>query len=146
MARAQDHSKVLHATCVAYAGRGLLITGASGQGKSSLALHLMALGAELVSDDRVILTRRDNRIVADAPDTIRGLIEARGFGLLNAKPFGPSDLHAVVTLDKTEAKRLPDPAEITLLGVTFPLFQKSETTHFPAALVQYLKAGLWVGS
>ena len=37
--------EILHASCVAVAGRGLLIAGASGSGKSALALDLMAFGA-----------------------------------------------------------------------------------------------------
>ena len=43
---------ILHGSCVAVEGRGVLIVGPSGAGKSSLALALMALGAELVADDR----------------------------------------------------------------------------------------------
>ncbi len=38
---------------VALAGRGILILGASGSGKSALALALVAGGAALVADDRV---------------------------------------------------------------------------------------------
>jgi len=43
----------IHASCVAVDGKGLLITGASGSGKSALALQLMAFGAHLIADDRV---------------------------------------------------------------------------------------------
>ena len=41
---------LLHASCVAVAGRAVLITGPSGSGKSSLALTLLAHGAALVAD------------------------------------------------------------------------------------------------
>ena len=47
----------LHASAVALDGRGALLLGASGAGKSGLALRLMALGARLVADDRVLLRR-----------------------------------------------------------------------------------------
>ena len=68
---------IVHASCVALGGRGVLILGGSGAGKSGLALQLMAYGAALVSDDRTILSNRDGALQAAAPDTIRGRIEAR---------------------------------------------------------------------
>ena len=48
---------IVHASCVARDGRAVLIRGASGSGKSGLALQLMALGAGLVADDRTRLWR-----------------------------------------------------------------------------------------
>ena len=41
----------VHATAVAIAGSGVLIRGASGSGKSDLALRLIDRGAILISDD-----------------------------------------------------------------------------------------------
>ena len=70
----------LHASAVALDGRGVLITGAAGSGKSSLALTLMAYGAVLISDDQTELSRVGDTIWARAPETISGLIEARGAG------------------------------------------------------------------
>jgi HPr kinase/phosphorylase len=43
----------LHASAVSLDGNGVLICGASGTGKSTLALQLMALGAELIADDGI---------------------------------------------------------------------------------------------
>jgi HPr kinase/phosphorylase len=51
-------SEILHASCIALEGRGLLILGPSGAGKSSLAIRMMALGASLVSDDRTLVSVR----------------------------------------------------------------------------------------
>ena len=39
---------LLHATAVAVDGSGLLILGPSGSGKSSLAIEILALGADLI--------------------------------------------------------------------------------------------------
>ena len=76
---------ILHATCVAVDGRGLLILGPSGSGKSGLALRLIALGATLVSDDRTRITAHEGLLTATCPSpAILGLIEARGLGLLRA--------------------------------------------------------------
>lgn len=131
----------VHASCAAVAGQGLLITGASGSGKSALALELMALGARLVADDRVILRAAPHGIVADAPDTIRGMIEARGLGLLRAEPAGPVVLSHVLDLDRSEPNRLPEFREILLLGHSVPLLFRPDTPHLAASLIQLLKAG-----
>ncbi len=57
----------VHATCVAIRGRGLLIMGESGAGKSDLALRLVDRGATLVSDDYTLLTAANGRLVAPRP-------------------------------------------------------------------------------
>ena len=64
----------LHGSAVALEGRGLLILGASGTGKSALALRMMAHGARLVADDRVVLARRGDALIASAPPALRGTI------------------------------------------------------------------------
>ncbi len=48
-------NSALHGTCIAFRGRGVLISGPTGSGKSSLALALIARGWMLVADDAVIL-------------------------------------------------------------------------------------------
>ena len=63
---------IVHASCVALDRRAVLLRGASGCGKSALALQLMALGATLVADDRVILRLRDGALAASCPASIRG--------------------------------------------------------------------------
>ncbi|MBT9384714.1 HPr kinase/phosphatase C-terminal domain-containing protein [Pseudooceanicola sp. CBS1P-1] len=131
----------IHATCVSLEGRGLLIRGPSGSGKSSLALELMARGAGLVSDDRVILERRGAAVIASAPETIRGMIEARGVGLLNARPADPAPLVLVVDLATPESDRLPPHRSTILLGVSLTLLHNTGTSAFPAAILQYLREG-----
>ncbi len=133
--------RILHASCVAVAGRGLLITGASGRGKSALALQMMALGAALVSDDRVALSRRDGAVIAAAPPAIAGLIEARGLGLLHAAPAGTVPVFALLDLDRDEPDRLPPARTVDLLGQPVTLLWRVEAPHFPAALVQFLRTG-----
>lgn len=49
-------SGIVHGSCVAFGGAGVLILGPSGSGKSALALALIGLGAALVADDRVSLS------------------------------------------------------------------------------------------
>lgn len=128
----------LHASAVAVAGRAVLIRGASGSGKSGLALRLLALGAVLVADDRTRVWRDAGRLMADAPDTIRGRIEARGLGILEVPAAGTQPVAALVDLDAPPPARLPEPETEMLLGVDVPLLRGSDAAHFPAALHLYL--------
>ncbi|WP_369796037.1 HPr kinase/phosphorylase [Puniceibacterium sp. IMCC21224] len=121
-------------------GRAVLIRGASGSGKSALALEMMARGAHLVADDRVVLSTTEHGIALSAPDPIRGLIEARGVGILHAKVVCGARLFVVVDLDHLETERLPQRRKISLLGHSLPLLHKVDTAYFPASLVQYLRA------
>lgn len=129
---------IWHATCVALAGRGVLITGASGRGKSALALQLMALGAQLVADDRCLLQRDGTSLVARAPDPIRGLIEARGIGILRVVPVDRAAIALIVDLDQTETTRLPPPRSRDMLGLTLPLLHNVAQPYFPAAILAYI--------
>ncbi len=87
------------------------------------------------------ITARGQVIVATAPRAIRGKIEARGIGILNARVRSACRLALVVDLDRIEGDRLPPLRTRTLLGVELPLLHSVERPHFPAAILQYLKAG-----
>ncbi|MCD1626805.1 serine kinase [Seohaeicola saemankumensis] len=140
-----DTPLIIHASCVSYDGRAVLISGASGRGKSGLALQLMALGAGLVADDRTCLTVADRRgqphLMASVPDSLRGRIEARGVGILNADVVGPSPVALAVNLDQTETQRLPPSRHCEFLSIPVPLLHMVDSSAFPAAILQYLKAG-----
>ncbi|ASY64833.1 HPr kinase/phosphorylase [Sinorhizobium sojae CCBAU 05684] len=77
----------IHATAIVLGTSGFLVTGASGSGKSALALSLISQArrrgrfAALVADDRVDLALENGQIVARCPPAIRGLIEIRGAGI-----------------------------------------------------------------
>lgn len=131
---------MLHASAVALGGRAVLIRGASGSGKSALALELMAGGAGLVADDRTELWVEGGRLRARAPAAIRGLVEARGVGLLRAAAE-EAEVALVADLDRVEAGRLPPWREALVLGVPLPLLHKPATGGFAPALLQYLRAG-----
>ena len=61
----------------------MLISGPSGAGKSDLALRLLDRGFTLVSDDRTILRKDGNKLIASAPPTIEGKLEIRGVGIVD---------------------------------------------------------------
>lgn len=112
---------VQHGTAVARNGRAVLILGASGSGKSRLALRLLAYGADLLADDAVDLTQTPEGIMLTCPENIKGMIEARGVGLLKMSAINKAKLVFVVDLDKTADARLPTPRWASFCGVEFPL-------------------------
>ena len=75
---------------------------------------MMAFGAGLVADDRTLLRRDGDRIIADSPPAIRGRIEARRVGILNARAVGPVPLVLAVDLGQAETDRLPPRRELSI--------------------------------
>ena len=134
-------AKTVHATCVSWQGKAVLITGRAGAGKSTLGLQFMALGCDLIADDRTALDLSDGQVMASCPPTILGLIEARGIGILTAKAAPTAAVHLVVDLDQAEAERLPQRRYYTLLGCNLPLIWRVEGAQFAPAILQILKSG-----
>lgn len=109
---------ILHASCVAVGGVGLLLTGPSGAGKSDLALRLLDQGAQLVADDQTHLARDADRILASAPPRLRGWIEVRGMGLIERPSLDRISVGGVIELRPGGAvERLPEHAPYDLLGL-----------------------------
>jgi serine kinase of HPr protein (carbohydrate metabolism regulator) len=113
--------RLVHATCVAIGGRGVLLRGASGSGKSDLALRLIDQGAKLVSDDQVRIGRRGEKLVARAPRTIAGKIEVRGIGIVAVSAKAGVPLALVVELtSRANIERMPKPQRWRCLGRSVP--------------------------
>ncbi len=130
----------LHATCVAVGDAGILITGPSGSGKSALALQLLAFGGILVADDRTILHRDGNSLIAAPPKTIAGMIEARGVGILSVGHLHRIKVAVVVNMAMLEIERLPQRHSITVLDLVLPCLHKVDAPYFPAAVHAYVAA------
>lgn len=127
-------SVILHASCVAMAGNAVLITGPSGSGKSALALQLLALGADLIADDRTELTLHSGRVVASSPPAIKGRIEARGVGIIALDHLADAAVALVVDMAQTEVARLPQQHSVTILDIRLPCLHKVDAPYFPAAI------------
>ena len=133
---------LLHASCVSVNGNGVLICGAAGSGKSSLALNLIALGAELVADDQTLIRRENKNLIARCPETISHLIEARGLGILTPPTRSDDALTLVVDLETVQSQRVPPPEAYELFGITLPLFRRAPLDAFPAALYILARDGM----
>ena len=96
----------IHASCVALGNQGVLLLGKSGAGKSDLALRLIDGGAALVADDRTILSTRGGALFARAPESIPGLLEIRGLGIVKLQVRTKVKVSLVVRLGREDA-RLP---------------------------------------
>lgn len=83
----------LHGTLMEVFGIGVLILGDSGIGKSECALDLITRGHRLIADDSVRIREIGDRLIGEAPESIRDFIEIRGLGIINARDlFGVSAL------------------------------------------------------
>ncbi len=111
--------KNIHASCVAIGGKGVLLLGAPGSGKSDLALRLIDGGAQLVADDRTILFVHRNALHAKAPASIAGLLEIRGLGIVKFPARARVKLALAVMLGK-EDERLPRRVFFRALNTKLP--------------------------
>ena len=74
---------VVHGSMVDVYGIGILISGKSGIGKSEVALDLVERGHRLVADDVVVLSRKNNVLIASATDMNKHFMEIRGLGIID---------------------------------------------------------------
>ena len=122
---------LIHGTTVALGSHGILLRGASGAGKSDLALRFIAdqgrfpcpkVSRRLVSDDQTLLTRDGDRLMASSPAAIEGMLEVRGVGIVRVPKSDAVAVSLVVDLvDTSEIERMPELlSSIDLLGRAVP--------------------------
>lgn len=91
----------IHGTALLIGDLGIVITGASGSGKSSLMLALAshfasrAILCRLVSDDQIFVSVHQGRVICRAPPAIAGKVEVYGIGP-QAIPFAPAMVADIV--------------------------------------------------
>lgn len=114
-------SGVLHqATCVAIGGRGLMIEGPPGSGKSSLALALIDRGATLIGDDGVLIECDGGRLLASPAPATAGLLEVRNVGLLTYPTLVRVPVALLIGLDLAAPRFRDAPAWLDRAGISIP--------------------------
>ena len=130
-------AETLHASTVASDGRAVLITGPSGSGKSDLALRLIDRGFAFVSDDRTVVKRDGERLLAMPAPNIDGKLEIRGIGIVDVESVSDVPVTLMVEL-KSDIERIPDDSrERLILGVPVPLISLDAMTASAAAKVVF---------
>jgi len=114
-------TETIHATSIAISGRGVLITGPSGSGKSDLALRLIDRGAVLISDDYTAVVAEGDRLLLRPPANIAGKMEIRHLGIIDMPHIENVPAVLLIRLEE-QPERMPDPfPSILLAGTMLPL-------------------------
>lgn len=111
---------IRQAGCVAIAGRGVLIEGPPGSGKSSLALALIDRGASLVGDDGVTLRAEGPTLIASPPPNTRGLIEIRNVGIVSLPCLEQVPVALLLCLDSAAPRFVDAAGQTVIAGVAVP--------------------------
>jgi len=136
-----------HATVVLAGDRGVMITGRSGAGKTTLGLALIAhcraagLFARLVADDQTYLSTADRRVIAQAPEPIAGLAEAFGAGPAATAHERRAVVDIVVELVET-APRLAEEEFEPVAGFPVPSLRLGERNARGGVFAVAAKLGL----
>ena len=112
LTRALAPRVTVHGVYMEVMGTGVFITGASGIGKSELALELLSRNHRLIADDAVEFIRvGPDTLVGQCPQTLSHYLEVRGLGILDVRMmFGETAvrhkkrLHLVVQLEQLSEK------------------------------------------
>ena len=127
----------IHASAVLVGARAVLIRGAAGSGKSSLAFALVRAGehgtlphTRLVGDDRVDVEAAHGRLLVRPHAALAGLIEVRGLGIRRL-PFEPVAVVGLVVDLGADSERLParESTVTELAGIVLPRLAVAPATE-----------------
>ena len=121
--------ETIHASAVRIGETGILILGASGAGKSSLALDLIdqcqlrGVPAVLIGDDRIVIAHTGGQVFASPVPQLAGLIEVRGSGIHAIAHLAEAAIDLAVRLvAPSETIRMPaELSDEVVPGVHLPL-------------------------
>lgn len=106
-----------HGTSLVVKGKGILLRGKPGAGKSDLALRLIHQGATLIADDQTEVSQQGNGLIMTAPKALGGKIEVRGIGIMEMDFCPEHSLDILIDLKPwQDIERLPENTEEILEG------------------------------
>ena len=128
----------IHATSIVVNKQGVLIIGASGVGKSSLALELIEQGAELISDDITFLSEKDGYLYASCDNKWQGSLEVRGFGIVQNIPFKSEvKIDYLIELVNEKIQRMPEQIfQKVYCDISIPAFKINKDEKYLPTLVK----------
>lgn len=104
-----------HGNALEWDGIGFLLVGPPNAGKSELSVELMARGAQLVSDDQVLL----DGVTAICPPLTRGLIHLRRCddGIISVPSIEKTEIRVIFQSPEPAAPLSRPPQSLVALGV-----------------------------
>lgn len=135
MNRMSEQKVTLHGVFMEVMGLGVLLSGASGVGKSELALELLNRGHRLIADDAPAFGRAAaGALLGECPAGLRDFLEVRGLGVINIRSMfsdqaitAQAELKLILHLEAMGGERLvavdrlrPSRDNVTVLGQAIP--------------------------
>lgn len=112
-----------HGVLLEIDGKGVLITGKPGIGKSETALTLLSRGHRLIADDAPLFTRQQHQLIGRASPQQKGILCVRSLGLLDVRQlFGEAALleeialHFIIDLVDVTLPRPSQPLKIEFVN------------------------------
>ena len=135
---------LIHASCVKWKNKGILLIGESGCGKSTGALALIEKGATLIADDYINIDIQNNTVFAVCPDTITGKIEVRGVGIVNMKSLPQTQIDLIIDCkpDFASVPRMPEEKTQKFFDKKVPLYALCPFENIFAQKVSLILASL----
>ena len=127
-----DERITLHGVFIKVMQTGVLLAGASGVGKSELALELLNRGHRLIADDAPEFIRSPGgAIEGRCPEILRDFLEVRGLGVINVRAmFGDkavvshTELNIILQLKAMDAESLAKVDRLRASHDTFEVLDK----------------------
>ena len=139
----------IHGTTIQLAGKGVLITGRSGTGKTSLGIELLefaklsGIQAAFVCDDQTLVELIDEDLIAAAPPIIEGKIELFGYGIVKLPHKKSTVIDLVVELnEEAKLERMPQPQTAMILDAKIPLIQVPARNQVASRRLVFATLGL----
>ncbi|WP_455482027.1 HPr kinase/phosphatase C-terminal domain-containing protein [Bartonella sp. B35(2025)] len=149
-------NEILHANCLQLGGKGLLILGSSGSGKSTITLSLLDRAewskreAKLISDDYTMLCVKNGKLHGYTPEGLQGGIEIRGAGLRTINFDKQTTIECVILLG-SEYERFPTNQTFKFANLHIPLLKlpslhEADCTAICQAIEAFFFRKIWLKS